>query len=91
VVDLSQVFLVEPVKDPAVRVNDGDSAAICGLLMTVGLRIDTGAAERFTTYRKMYEPYVVPLSRRLEMSLPALMPPEGTVLDDWQRSAWDET
>jgi hypothetical protein len=91
VVDLSQVFLVEPVKDPAVRVNDGDSAAICGLLTTVGLRIDTGAAERFTTYRKMYEPYVVPLSRRLEMSLPALMPPEGAVLDDWQRSAWDET
>ena len=90
VVDLAQVFLVEPAKDSDGRVHDGDSAAICAMLTGVGLRMDTTAADRFTTYRKMYEPFVVPLSRRLQMPLPALMPPEGVVIDDWQRSAWDE-
>jgi Ion channel len=91
VVDLAQVFLVQPDQRDGGRVHDGDSATICAMLSGVGLRLDPAAAERFTTFRAMYEPYVLPLSRRLEMPLPALMPAEGAVIDDWQRSAWDET
>ena len=72
------------------RVADGDSATICGLLTGAGLRLEPGAAARLSTFREMYEPFVVPLSRRLEMPLPSLMPAEGILVDDWQRSAWDE-
>lgn len=90
VVDLAQVFLVEPDQRDGGRVVEGDSATICSMLRDVGLRLEPTAADRFTTYRAMYEPYVLPLSRRLEMPLPSLMPAEGTVVDDWQRSAWDE-
>jgi hypothetical protein len=89
VVDLTQVFIVEPQRTDLGRLQDGDSATICRMLTTVGLRLDPRTAERFTTFRAMYEPYVAALSRRLEMPLPALMPPE-VVVDDWQRSAWDE-
>jgi hypothetical protein len=90
VVDLAQVFLVEPDERDGGRVVDGDSATICSMLRGAGLRVDPAAADRLTTYRAMYEPYVGPLSRRLEMPLPSLMPAPGSVVDDWQRSAWDE-
>jgi hypothetical protein len=90
VVDLAQVFRVEPTAPDDDRVADGDSATICGLLTSAGLRLEPGAAARLSTFREMYEPFVVPLSRRLEMPLPSLMPAEGILVDDWQRSAWDE-
>jgi len=90
VVDLAQVFLVEPQLLDGGRVNDGDNVTICAMLTTVGLQLDPGAAARLTTYRAMYEPYVLPLSRRLEMPLPSLMPADGATVDDWQRSPWDE-
>jgi hypothetical protein len=89
VVDLAQVFLIEPGTDGD-RLAEGDSATICGLLTGAGLTLEPGAAARFSTFREMYEPYVVPLSHRLEMPLPSLMPAEGILVDDWQRSAWDE-
>ena len=90
VVDLAQVFLVTPGPGDGGRVQDGDSATICRMLTTVGLKLEPAAADRFSAFRAMYEPYVLPLSRRLEMPLPSLMPATDAVVDDWQRSAWDE-
>jgi hypothetical protein len=90
VVDLAQVFLVEPQQRDGGRMTDGDSATICSMLTGVGLQLDPSAAARLTTFRAMYEPYVLPLSRRLEMPLPSLMPATGGTVDDWQRSAWEE-
>jgi hypothetical protein len=54
-----------------------------------GVRLDPRAAERLASFRRMYEPYVLVLSRRLEMPLPTLLPGDQGSLDDWQRSAWD--
>jgi hypothetical protein len=68
---------------------DGESAEICSMLRSVGLQLDAEAARRFSEYRRLYDPFVVPLSHRLEMPLPSLTPQAGTVIDDWQRSAWD--
>jgi hypothetical protein len=90
VVDLAQVFLVQPQLHDGGRVSEGDNVTICSMLTSVGLQLDASAAARLTTYRAMYEPYVLPLSRRLEMPLPSLMPADDITVDDWQRSPWDE-
>jgi hypothetical protein len=89
VVDLTQVFRIEPRAVPADRLaHDGmDDAA--RILEAAGVRLEARVAERIAPYRKLYEPYVQALSERLQMPLPAFVPTTDA-LDDWQRSAWAE-
>jgi hypothetical protein len=52
------------------------------------VRLGPKTEARLTPFRKMYEPYVAALSRRLHMPVEALVP-EAEVLDAWQSSPWD--
>jgi len=89
VVDLAQVLRVEPESPPEDRMLAEGIPKVRHVLETAGATIDPRAETRLTPYRKLYEPYVHVLSRRLEMPLPPLLPDEGR-MDDWQRSAWAE-
>ena len=87
VVDLAQVFQIPPESPSTDRLASPDAGTMCRLLESARVHIDPRAAERLVSYRRMYEPYVQVLSRRLEMPLPAWLP-NGEALDDWERSAW---
>jgi Ion channel len=89
VVDLAQVIRIEPGSPPEDRLSSEEVQRIRELLEAAGATLDPRAEKRLAPYRAMYEPYVHALSRRLEMSLPPLLP-DGDRMDDWQRSAWAE-
>lgn len=89
VVDLAQVLGIGPEADAPDRLDGEGAREVCRLLGGAAVRLDARAAERLGPFRRMYEPYVYALSRRLEMPLPALLPGDRAPVDDWQRSAWD--
>jgi hypothetical protein len=87
VVDLAQVFDTPPDGGGGDEARPADTSAIRPALEVAGVRLADRGAERFEAFRRMYEPYVRALSRRLEMPLPPLVT-VGERLDDWERSAW---
>jgi hypothetical protein len=52
------------------------------------VRLGPTTETRLTAFRKMYEPYVAALSRRLQMPVEPLVP-DGEALDAWQTSPWE--
>jgi len=89
VVDLAQVLHIEPKLPEHDRVGPEEFAKVRRMLEAAGAQLDERAEERLGPFRRMYEPYVYVLSRRLEMPLPRFAP-DGDGQDDWQRSAWPE-
>jgi hypothetical protein len=87
VVDLTQVFGTPPEHPPGDRLPPENLPRLRKLLERSGVRLEPDAEERLGDFRRMYEPYVHALSKRLEMPLPPILPPSGA-LDDWQTSAW---
>jgi hypothetical protein len=90
VVDLAQVFDTPPETDGSSDGRDVDGEDIARALEAAGVGLDPHAAERFAAFRRMYEPYVRALSRRMELRLPPLLPARDEPLDDWQQSAWTD-
>ena len=89
VVDIS-VMLDCPPEPPQVdRLPDGDRAALAAMLRAGGCRLrdDAEARGRVDELRRMYEPYVNTLGRRLAMPLPSWVGAPGA-RDNWQKSRW---
>jgi hypothetical protein len=86
VVDLAQVLRAEP-ELPADRLPPEDARKLQAVLAEAGVEVEPGTFERLAPLRRKYEPYVLALSRRVEMPLPSFLPTEGAI-DDWERSAW---
>ena len=72
VVDLSQVYHLEPTAPRENRLTPGSFALLHELLCQAGTRVasDAGSLERLDSMRALYEPYVETLSRHLSMPLP---------------------
>ncbi|MHB8732643.1 MAG: potassium channel family protein [bacterium] len=89
VVDISIMFDQPPEPPQPDRLPEGDRAALMSMLRANGCRIrdDAEAAARVDELRRMYEPYVNALSRRLAMPLPAWLGVQGA-RDNWQKSRW---
>ena len=89
VVDFAYVVNAEP-EHPPVRFTPERLDLIRTELRRHGVNLSTDpeANERIAATRKLYEPYVCGLSKRLSMDLPDLVPTPGQ-LDNWQTSAWD--
>jgi hypothetical protein len=89
VVDISIMFNQPPKPPEPDRLSDADRAALLAMLRAGGCRIrdDAEASARVDELRRMYEPYVNTLSRRLAMPLPAWLGVEGA-RDNWQKSRW---
>ena len=89
VVDISSVFNLPPVPPRPDRLSDVDRSALMATLRGGGcpMRDDADATARVDELRRMYEPYVNALSRRLAMPLPAWVGEQGA-RDNWQKSRW---
>ena len=88
VVDLSQVFELDPVAPAQDRLPAPAFTQAHDLLCQSGVRVarDEGSQQRLREMREMYEPYVETLSRHLMMELPPFVS-EHTRRDNWQTVA----
>ena len=88
IVDLAQVLHVPPQEDSD-RLADGDLKNLLTLLSHAGIRARDGSRcdQEFADLRRMYDPYLNALSKRLLMPLPQWEIPSVRT-DNWQTSAW---
>ena len=89
-VDLAQVFFVEPAQTDGHRLTHERFVELQTYLAANGFEfedLDTAEAS-LAEIRKAYEPLANELGRRLLMELPPWLPDDGAQ-DDWQSSPWD--
>jgi len=88
-VDLALVLHAPPREPETDRLPATDLRLLRTLLESEGMRLhaQADADQRLAELRRMYEPYVFSLSRRLFMQLPPWIP-EADRLDNWQVSEW---
>jgi hypothetical protein len=89
VVDLAQVLSTPPHSAKQDRLPPEELLRLRADLAEKGLHLRAGAAadEKLLELRRMYEPYVNALARRLLLTLPTWIPKERRS-DNWQSSAW---
>jgi hypothetical protein len=89
VVDLAQVFSTPP-GHAGDRLPAAELARLRERLASGGMRLKARPdfEERLTELRRMYEPYVIALSRYLSLPLPPWIRATERP-DNWQTSAWD--
>ncbi len=89
VVDLAQVLHAPPIEEAPDRLADGDLESLLARLAEAGIRARDGARcnQEFKDLRRMYDPYLSALSKRLLMPLPGWTLPSVHV-DNWRTSAW---
>ncbi len=90
-VDIGQVFGARPELVECDRLAPSDVPALRAALGQAGVVLREGEAadRRLAELRRLYEPYVVSLSRYMQMPLPPWLPPAERS-DDWLRSAWEK-
>jgi Ion channel len=87
VVDLAQVLYTGIDLEAPPRLPEGAEAALRSRLEVAGVRLTPSTEAHLAAFRRMYEPYVAALSRRLRMPVEVLVP-DGAELDAWQTSPW---
>ena len=90
VVDVSQVLHIAPERDGAERLSPVSLDEIRTELRTAGVPLCARqeADEKLAGLRRMYEPYVGALGRRLLMEVPGWSHPHRAA--NWQTSAWEK-
>ena len=88
IVDLSQVFWTAPLPERCTRLRDGEADRLRMLMLKAGMtmRPPENSLEHLDELRRMYEPFVMALSRFLLMPLPDFEREHRP--DNWQTSAW---
>ena len=88
VVDLSQLFELQPKASPQDRLPAGAFAQLHDLLCQAGTRVaqDEGSLDRLNKMRALYEPYVECLGRHLSIPVPPFLS-ERPRRDNWQTVA----
>jgi hypothetical protein len=91
-IDLALTFNTPPAPPDPDRLPHEDYLRLLQILREAGVTLheaaDSGAEQRLTQLRLLYEPYVDALSRVLQLALPRWLPAD-VPLDNWQTSAWD--
>jgi hypothetical protein len=89
VVDLSMVFNSPPREPDRDRLSSTELAFLRAALATAGLRLreGSGADQKLSELRRMYEPYVYSLSNYFSVIIPPWIFRAGRT-DNWQMSAW---
>jgi hypothetical protein len=90
-VDLAQVVKAKHDPHAPERLTAEDLRSLRTELTRHGVRLYNGedASERLANLRKLYEPYVHALSKRLSFMLPTWIAVER-MKDNWQASPWDQ-
>jgi len=87
VVDLAQIFNTAPERPQPDRLETSDFEKFRIVLENAGLRLDENFEQRLEGVRKLYEPFIHPLSHYLCLTLPPWLPAKN-VFDNWQTSRW---
>ena len=89
IVDLALVLHSSPLDPKADRLPPEDLDTLREFLDAgkIHFKHSADSAQRLLELRRMYEPYVNSLSRRLQLSLPPWIP-DMSRIDNWQISAW---
>jgi hypothetical protein len=88
-VDLAQVFFVQPAPPAADRMQSATFGELCRRLEALELGFTAANAEiTLASIRRGYEPIANALAQRLLLDLPPWVPASGAE-DDWQSSPWD--
>lgn len=89
VVDITQVFHRKPSTDMPDRLSQAGFRTVCDDLRQVGMVLcsDEKCWDRLEDLRRLYEPYIVTLSRHLRMDLAPWTHPAG-VKDNWVATKW---
>jgi hypothetical protein len=90
VADLSYSFHVKPTAPATERLAAVDLRELILQLQDEGLELGTDpdtVAERLTSMRSIYEPYVNALASRLELNMPPWVAPESPT-DNWRTTQW---
>jgi hypothetical protein len=90
VVDLAIVFGISPDRRSGERLSPEDLAKLNDVLIGSGfkLREAPDAQERFSEFRRMYEPYVFALAKYFCLDVPPWVGEEDAC-DNWESSAWE--
>ncbi len=93
-VDLSQTFEIQPDKacHPHDRLSPQGFQELKQILLEAGFDMhdEETAEQRLAEIRALYEPYIIPLSKLMMMSLSEWYSKDQGK-DDWQTSAWDHS
>jgi hypothetical protein len=89
IVDLAQIFNCPPRKPEQDRLPSAELDSLRATLAAAGLKVreGSGANQKLSELRRMYEPYVYSLSHYLHIKVPSWIPESGRI-DSWQTSAW---
>lgn len=89
-VDLSQIYNTPPMPPQPDRLPPDELAHLRAVLREAGVPLREGddADSRLTELRRIYEPYVFALSRRMMADLPPWLPELGAQ-DMWETTAWE--
>jgi hypothetical protein len=88
VVDLAIVFGISPAKRSRDRLSPEELARLNDVLTASGfkLREAPDAHDRFSEFRRMYDPYVLSLAKYFCLDVPSWIPEQGAY-DNWESSA----
>ncbi len=89
VVDLTQIYDAEPIF-PNTRLSELELAEVLRVIGTASVHLcePQVAKKEIVAACSLYGPYVLALSKRFRLSLPAWTK-DADVLDNWETSAWD--
>jgi hypothetical protein len=90
VVDLAIVFGISPDRRSKERLSPADMVGLNDVLTASGfkLREAPDTHERFSEFRRMYEPYVFSLANYFCLDVPPWVAEEGGC-DNWESSSWE--
>jgi hypothetical protein len=88
-VDLSQIYGAQPRDSEPERVTAEGLQRLDSALRAAGVDVRSGEAadHALAELRAIYEPFLHALAKHFLLTIPP-MATEGTVVDNWQRSAW---
>ncbi|MGC2063725.1 MAG: potassium channel family protein [Thermodesulfovibrionales bacterium] len=92
IVDLALVLHTSPREPESSRLPPADLAALRSMLTAEGLQFQQGPAvdKRLDELRRLYEPYIHAISKRLLLTIPPWIKESGPA-DNWQISAWGQS
>ena len=92
VVDLAQIINAAPQAQPTTRLSNAELTRFKEVLVNSGMRVKdpVGFDTKLAELRRMYEPYVVSLARKLMVDLSAWTH-AAHVIDNWRTSAWEHS
>ncbi len=90
VVDLAQVFNAKPPLSMPDRLSTAEFQELRAVGEGCGLSLSVESESRLGNLRSLYEPYLIALSRLLELPIPRWLRRADARLDNWEAAPWNQ-